>query len=400
LQSDWLDYSEGSLLAVKVSSLLKRDYKSGIDILFKPDEFSTINEVAIIRDYIIATALKNVRCQARYYSLSDSGGRDVWSSGIMDLPDMGTITLQSTTPFDNTIMISYEDFVTPARLLLYTNPESKPQIIKSMPDVFNSENYRLEQLTAISKDGTVIPYFIASAKNIVWDGTNPTLLYGYGGFRSSELPYYSRSLGKIWLANGGVYVLANVRGGGEFGPRWHKAALFENRQKSFDDFIAVGEDLIRRKITSPRHLGIEGGSNGGLLVGAAFTQRPELFNAVVCQVPLLDMIRYTKLGAGASWIGEFGDPDIPEQRAYIAKYSPYQNLKKDLNYPEVLFVTSTLDDRVHPGHARKMAALMEQMGHKIYYHEEISGGHGATADNIQLAKRLALEYTYLIKKLK
>jgi prolyl oligopeptidase len=400
LQSDWLNYPEGSLLAVKLASLRSRDFKFGVEPLFTPDEFSTINEVNIAKDYIIATTLKNVRSQALYYSLANSEGKEVWSKGKMNLPDMGSVSISSSNPFTDTVMISYEDFVTPTRLLLYDNPKGNPQIIKSMPDVFNTGNYKLEQLTAVSKDGTIIPYFIASAKNAVWDGSNPTLLYGYGGFRSSELPYYSRSLGKIWLANGGIYVLANIRGGGEFGPRWHKAALFENRQKSFDDFIAVGEDLIKRKICSPKHLGIEGGSNGGLLVGAVFTQRPELFNAVVCQVPLLDMIRYTKLGAGASWIGEFGDPDVPEQQTYISKYSPYQNLKSGISYPKVLFVTSTLDDRVHPGHARKMAAMMEQMGHKIYYHEEIAGGHGATADNIQLATRMALEFAYLFKMLK
>ena len=203
----------------------------------------------------------------------------------------------------------------------------------------------------------------------------------------------------MWLKRGGVYVLANIRGGGEFGPRWHKAALLENRQLCFDDFIAIAEDLIARKITSPQYLAIKGGSNGGLLVGAVFVQRPELFKAVVCAAPLLDMLRYHKLPPGASWMGEYGDPEIPEERAFIEKYSPYQNLKEGVDYPDVLFLTSTKDDRVHPGHARKMAARMEKFGNKLYYWEETEGGHAGAADNKQLAKRIALAYTYLWKML-
>ena len=226
------------------------------------------------------------------------------------------------------------------------------------------------------------------------------MLYGYGGFRSAQTPFYSVTIGTFWLEQGGVFVLANIRGGGEFGPRWHKAALLENRQKAFDDFIAVAEDLVDRKYTSPEHLGIMGGSNGGLLVGVAMVQRPDLFNAVVCQVPLLDMLRYHKLPPGASWMGEFGDPDIPEQRAYIEKYSPYQNLTTGVDYPDIMLVTSTKDDRVHPGHARKFAARLEEFGNKVYYWEETEGGHAAAADNKARARRYAFQYTYLLKMLK
>jgi prolyl oligopeptidase len=237
-------------------------------------------------------------------------------------------------------------------------------------------------------------------KNLVRDGKQPTLLYAYGGFEVPSLPNYSGTIGNAWLAEGGVYVLANIRGGGEFGPGWHQAGLKENRQRVYDDFHAVAEDLVQRKITSPKHLGIMGGSNGGLLVGVAFTQRPELYGAVVCQVPLLDMQRYNKLLAGASWMGEYGNPDKPEEWAYIKQYSPYHNLKKGMNYPEVFFYTSTRDDRVHPGHARKMAAKMIDMGYPVLYYENTEGGHAGASTNEQTAKFSALQYSYLWMKLK
>jgi len=245
-----------------------------------------------------------------------------------------------------------------------------------------------------------VPYFVLMNKKAKLNGKNPTVLYGYGGFEVSMKPNYSALAGSAWLSNGGVYVLANIRGGGEFGPRWHQAALKQNRQKAFDDFIAVAQDLTKRKVTSPRHLGIMGGSNGGLLVGAVMTQRPDLFNAVVCQVPLLDMKRYSKLLAGASWMGEYGDPDDPEQWKFIGKYSPYQNVFKDKHYPRVLFTTSTRDDRVHPGHARKMVAKMKEQGHDVLYWENTEGGHAGAANNDQQAHMWALTYTFLLNELK
>jgi prolyl oligopeptidase len=245
-----------------------------------------------------------------------------------------------------------------------------------------------------------VPYFVVMNKGARLDGRNPTVLYGYGGFEVSLKPSYSGVTGEAWLEQGGVYVLANIRGGGEFGPRWHQAALKDKRQKAFDDFIAVAQDLIRRKVTRPRHLGIMGGSNGGLLTGAALTQRPDLFNAVVSQVPLLDMRRYHQLLAGASWMGEYGNPDDPVQWAYIGKYSPYHNVFKDKHYPRVLFTTSTRDDRVHPGHARKMVALMEEQGHDVLYWENTEGGHAGAANNEQQATMWALTYSFLLKQLK
>ncbi len=399
LHSDWLDITQGSLIALKIDDLESDDLKSDIEVLFRPDEKSTIRSVHPTRDYIIVSLLENVIGKVRYFSLAGSSEKPEWTGGAINLPDFGSVKVRSYSAFDNRLMISFASFLIPSNLYIFSDPKETPRVIKSVPPMFDANNLKVSQLETLSKDGTVIPYFLVSAKDLETDGGNPTLLYGYGGFRNPQTPFYSATIGKLWLETGGVFALANIRGGGEFGPRWHKAALLENRQRAFDDFIAVAEDLINRKITSPDHLGIMGGSNGGLLVGAVLTQRPDLYNAVVCQVPLLDMLRYHKLPPGASWMAEFGDPDIPEMREYIARYSPYQNLKKGVDYPDVLFVTSTWDDRVHPGHARKMAARMEEFGNKVYYYEEMEGGHAASADNAQRAKRHALEYTYLQRML-
>jgi prolyl oligopeptidase len=271
--------------------------------------------------------------------------------------------------------------------------------VKRLPEQFEAKNLVVDQHEATSRDGTKIPYFVVRPRNLTLNGANPTLLYAYGGFEIPMTPGYSGVNGAAWLERGGVYVVANIRGGGEFGPAWHRAALKENRQRAYDDFIAVAEDLVARRITSPQRLGIMGGSNGGLLVGAAVTQRPDLFNAVVIQVPLLDMQRYHKLLAGASWMAEYGDPDKPEEWAYISKYSPYHNVKAGVQYPRVLFTTTTRDDRVHPGHARKTAAKMESLGIPFYYFENTEGGHGAGVTNEQRAKLYALEYTYLWERL-
>ena len=250
------------------------------------------------------------------------------------------------------------------------------------------------------RDGTKVPYFVVRPKDLKFDSSAPTLLYGYGGFQISMTPAYSGTIGKLWLEDGGVYVLANIRGGGEFGPAWHQAGLKTKRQLIYDDFISVAEDLIARKITSARRLGIMGGSNGGLLMGVMLTQRPDLWNAVVIQVPLLDMLRYDQMLAGASWVDEFGSPSVPEERAFLQRISPYQNLKTGVPYPPPFFVTSTKDDRVHPGHARKMAARMAELGLPFYYYENIDGGHAAAADQRERAKRIALEFTYLSRRLK
>jgi prolyl oligopeptidase len=257
----------------------------------------------------------------------------------------------------------------------------------------------VDQYEATSSDGTKVPYFVVHRKDIRLDGSNPTLLYAYGGFQVSELPAYSANVGKLWLEHGGVYVLANIRGGGEFGPAWHEAGLKTHRQLIYDDFAAVGRDLIARNITSPRRLGIEGGSNGGLLMGVEFNQHPDLWHAVVIQVPLLDMLRFEKIGAGASWVGEYGSVSNPQELAFLKSISPYHNLKAGTAYPEPFFVTSTKDDRVTPVHARKMAARMKEMGLPFLFFENTNGGHAASANLQERAERVALEFTYLTRKL-
>jgi prolyl oligopeptidase len=302
-------------------------------------------------------------------------------------------------PLGDAYLLSYADFLTPDTLFLARAGGDERELLKRRPAFFDASGLRAEQRFATSKDGTRVPYFLVGPKDLALDGDRPTLLYGYGGFELSLLPSYLAAVGPAWLARGGVYVLANLRGGGEYGPPWHQAAIRAHKQRSFDDFAAVAEDLIARRVTRPARLGIMGGSNGGLLVGATLLQRPELFNAVVCKVPLLDMRRYHRLLAGASWMAEYGDPDRPEQWAWIARYSPYQNVRAGRSYPVVLFTTSTRDDRVHPGHARKMAARMAAQGHTVLYYENIEGGHGGAADNAQRAHLQALEYAYLWRQL-
>ena len=257
----------------------------------------------------------------------------------------------------------------------------------------------MEQHEVASKDGTPIPYFLVRHKDAPLNGETPTLLHGYGGFQVSKPPVYDAFVGKLWLEKGGAYAVANIRGGGEFGPAWHEAALNENRQRAYDDFFAVAQDLIARKVTSPRRLGIYGRSNGGLLMGVAMTQRPELFNAVVVESPLLDMLRYHELPPGASWIGEYGDPRIPNEAAWLARYSPYQALRPGVAYPAAYITTNTKDDRVHPGHARKFAARLSELGAPYLYFENTEGGHANSADAPAEAVRWAMHYTYLMQKL-
>jgi prolyl oligopeptidase len=292
------------------------------------------------------------------------------------------------------------DFLTPTSLLTGTVGKREIAPLKRQAAHFKSDGLVVEQHEAASKDGTKVPYFVVLRKDRARDGTIPTLLYGYGGFEVSQTPGYYASAGAGWLERGGAFVLANIRGGGEFGPKWHQAALKANRQRAYDDFIAIGEDLIARKITSTKHLGIQGGSNGGLLMGVMYTQRPDLWGAVLCEVPLLDMKRYNKLLAGASWMGEYGNPDVAEEWAYISKYSPYQNIDAAKTYPPILFTTSTRDDRVHPGHARKMAAKLLDLGKNVTYYENIEGGHGGSTNNQQAAFMDAIGYVFLWERLK
>ncbi|MGZ5598467.1 MAG: prolyl oligopeptidase family serine peptidase, partial [Usitatibacter sp.] len=291
-------------------------------------------------------------------------------------------------------------FVEPTTLYLASPGKDAREKMKGLPAFFDAKGLVTRQYEATSKDGTKVPYFVVMREDAKLDGSNPTILYGYGGYEISMLPSYNGTIGAAWLERGGVWVLSNIRGGGEFGPEWHRAAQREGRHRTHEDFIAVAEDIEKLGITSSKHLGIMGGSQGGLLVGAAFTQRPDLYKAVVCQVPLLDMRRFNKLLAGASWQGEYGDPDVPADWAFISQYSPYQNVVKDGKYPRVLFYTSTRDDRVHPGHARKMVAKMEAQGHDVLYYENTEGGHAAGATPAQQAFMWALTYTFFLNELR
>ncbi|MCH9023073.1 MAG: S9 family peptidase [Planctomycetes bacterium] len=397
LKSDWTrgpkTHKQGSLISIDYDHYLQGD-RNFIAVV-EPDDRSNIISFSNTQNLLLVVMLNNVQTELYKYRFAD--GR--WKKEKVDVPQQGTLSVVSVDENSDQYFLSYKGFLTPTSLYHVVQGQ-KMKKLKSLPEFFNAKGLQVKQLETTSKDGTLIPYFLVHPREMKMDGSNPTLLYGYGGFEISMIPRYSGVLGTAWLEKGGVYVLANIRGGGEFGPKWHQAALKENRQRAYDDFIAVAEDLIKRKITSPRHLGIKGGSNGGLLVGAVMTQRPELFNAVLCQVPLLDMKRYNKLLAGASWMAEFGNPDIPEEWAYIKKYSPYHNLSPDKKYPQAFFYTSTRDDRVHPGHARKMVAKMQDMGHKVYYYENTEGGHAGSITNKQRARETALSYTYLWMKLK
>jgi prolyl oligopeptidase len=392
LRSDWpsggVVFPAGAYVSFPLEPVVAGALPS-VALLFAPSETQAINGLSVAADAVYVNYLDNVAGRIAAYRLV----KGEWRGAPVELGDKGAVDLAASSPFDTRVFVTYKDFLQPDSLLTWAKTGAKPETWKTLPARFKPDGLIVTQASATSKDGTRIPYFLVSLTGA--KGAQPTLLYAYGGFEVSETPFYSPTLGKLWLEKGGQYALANIRGGGEFGPRWHKAALKENRQKAFDDFAAVAEDLIAQGATSAAKLGIMGGSNGGLLMGAEFTQHPELCKAVVIQVPLLDMLRYTHLGAGSSWIGEYGDPDVAAERAYIAAYSPYQALKKGTKYPVPLIYTSTRDDRVHPGHARKFAARLLEQGHKFYYFERIEGGHAAGADLVQTAEEKALEYTYL-----
>jgi prolyl oligopeptidase len=399
LKSPWAlggrTYAQGTLIAMDFDRFLKGE--RNFDVLFEPTDRKSLAGWTLTKNYLILNELDNVK--NRLYEMQLKNGK--WIRRAIAMPGLGSVTVSAVDDDESDdYFLTLTDYLTPSTLFLAKAGSDAREALKSLPAFFDASPYKVEQLEVASKDGERIPYFVVMSKNTKFDGKNPTLLYGYGGFEVSLTPSYSASVGNAWLKNGGVYVVANIRGGGEFGPRWHLAGLKANRQKVFDDFIAIAEDLIAKKVTSPRHLAISGGSNGGLLVGAVAVQRPELFRAVLCIVPLLDMKRYNKLLAGASWVAEYGNPDDSAEWEFISKYSPYQNVKAGVSYPKILFVTSTRDDRVHPGHARKMMARMMEQGHDVFYYENIEGGHAASANNAQLAYRTALQYSFLLKELK
>ena len=403
------------------------------------------DQVRVTAGHVLAVVLDNVRGRAMAFAHDGHG----WSARTVALPDNAAISIVATTPRSDLAALQVTSFLLPnsmyfadlgalpgaqtitaapaagatgdkpvggaGGIVVNAKPESLQalqgksdasetgsavRLVKSLPAKFDASRDTVEQFEATSTDGTKIPYFVVHPKAMAYDGNNPTLLTGYGGFQVSETPVYNPGVGKLWLESGGVYVLANIRGGGEFGPAWHEAGLKTNRQRIYDDFASVARDLIARKITSPRHLGIRGRSNGGLLMGVEFEQHPDLWHAVIIGVPLLDMLRFEKIAAGASWVGEYGSVSNPLERAFLAKISPYQNLREGVHYPEPFIFTTTLDDRVGPQHARKFAAEMQAMGLPFFYHESIEGGHAGQANLREAAENQALEMTYLTMELK
>ena len=413
LRSDWQLGSQrwpaGSLLVGNAQAVLAAADGATmprLQALFTPTPSRALSAYSSSASQVLVAVLDNVAGRLEAWRPEAANGSERWVKRDIPAPFPGTLHAaalhdpeQQPDALAEAFTLSYTDFLTPDSLLLGRTDSATLETLKARPAFFDSQGMQVEQRFASSRDGTRVPYFIVWPKGAQADGSNPTLLYGYGGFEVSQQPWYSAGFGTAWFQQGGVLVVANIRGGGEYGPAWHQAATKAHKQNSFDDFAAVAEDLIASKVSSARHLGIQGGSNGGLLVAAVMLQRPELFAAVVCQVPLLDMRRYHQLLAGASWMAEYGDPDQPAEWAWIAKYSPYQNVKAGATLPKVLFTTSTRDDRVHPGHARKMAARMAEQGHAALYYENIEGGHAGAADNSQKADMMALEFAFLWQQL-
>ncbi|MES2834716.1 MAG: prolyl oligopeptidase family serine peptidase [Pseudomonadota bacterium] len=385
-------FTTGDVIAYDLNAWLA-DPTVQARLVIHPGPREAVEAISNTRNKLVVALYENVRGSVYVYDPAD------WSRTRLDLPRNVTVGVGSASEQDDKVFVSVAGYLNPSSLWLADAATGEVVQTKSLPAKFDATGMTVDQFEARSADGTMVPYFVVHRDGIALDGSNPTLLYGYGGFQSSLLPGYSATVGKLWLENGGVYVVANTRGGGEFGPNWHQAALQENRQRAHEDYQAVALDLIARGVTSQPRLGIMGGSQGGLFMGAMLTQRPDLINAAVIQVPLFDMLRFHKLLAGASWIAEYGNPDIPEERAWIQAYSPYQNLRAGQPYPEVFIHTSTKDDRVHPGHARKAAARLEEMGYPVLFYENTDGGHAAGANLQETARRIALEYTYLFRRL-
>lgn len=387
-------YAAGSLLAAKLDEYLAGERV--FDVLFEPTERTSLSAYVWTRSHLVLNVLEDVK--SRLFVMTP--GTDGWSRGTFPgVAEMGNVSVRAIDDVGSeAVWLTSTGFLTPTTLSL-AEVGTAPEALKTMPAFFDASGHVVEQHFAESRDGTRVPYFLVRPRDVPLDGSTPTLMTGYGGFEISRLPNYSGRVGKGWLERGGAYVMANIRGGGEYGPRWHQAARKEKRHKAYEDFAAVARDLVARRITSARYLGIRGGSNGGLLMGNMLTQYPDLFGAVAVQVPLLDMRRYHLLLAGASWMAEYGDPDQPEEWEFIRTFSPYHLFDATRDYPPTLFTTSTRDDRVHPGHARKMMAKMLEAGKDVRYYENIEGGHGGSANNQQAAYMDALVYTFLWKQL-
>ncbi len=394
--ADGVRFPEGALVAVDLAAAAADPQHLKASLVYAPGPRETFGSLGTTRDHLVVTTYENVRGRAFVYT---PAGRTGWSIRRLDVPDNSTVEFEAADESGTDAFVTATSFLVPTTLWRVDTASGKASIAKAIAPKFDATRDVVEQHEATSRDGTRIPYFVVRPKTLTYDGNNATILDGYGGFAASMTPYYSGVVGKLWLARGGVYALANIRGGGEFGPAWHEAGLKTHRQRIYDDFAAVGEDLIARKITSPRHLGIQGGSNGGLLVGVEFVQRPELWNAVDIQVPLLDMLRFEQIQAGASWVGEYGSVSNPAERAFLASISPYHNVKAGVQYPEPFIWTTTKDDRVGPQHARKFAAKLASLGIPYLFYEVTEGGHGSGANIKERSFTNALEFTYFTQKL-
>jgi prolyl oligopeptidase len=400
IEEDW--QKDGA--SYHIGDILAYDLESGkTELVFSPSEKQAVNKVSLGASSLFVALLDDVVGRVKRIHRTEAG----WQQTTIDLPDNGVVKIVFSSSSRDDALVTYESAVQPTALY-YVDAQNEAAPVAALPELYDATDVVIRQRFATSTDGQLVPYFLIGHEKVLDKGNAPTILYGYGGFEIAILPVYYENpsrpqhgalAGRMWISRGGVLALGNMRGGGEYGPRWHQSALRENRQLAYDDYFAIAEDLIESGVTAADRLGALGRSNGGLLLGVALTQRPNLFAALDIGVPLLDMLRYNKLLAGASWMGEFGNPDVPEDREFIEKYSPYQNLQEGQEYPKVFFYTSTLDDRVHPGHARKMAAKMADMDQDFYYYENIEGGHGGTANQEQLAMRTALEYAYFVRML-
>jgi prolyl oligopeptidase len=401
LNEDWKPeggaaIAQGSVIALDMTEMMNDPAHLKPTVVFAPTAQEFEQGVSITRNHLLITTLEHVQGRAYEYTHEKTGS---WTRTKLAIPDNQTVGIVSTNTADDKFFLALTGFLTPSSLDLGDAATGELKLVKTLPAEFDASKDIVEQLEAASSDGTKIPYFVVHRKEIKYDGSNPTLLNAYGGFQISMTPNYSGVLGKLWLERGGVFVLANIRGGGEFGPAWHEAGLKTHRQLIYDDFAAVGKDLIARKITSPRRLGIQGGSNGGLLMGVEFNQHPDLWHAVIIQVPLLDMLGFEHIAAGASWVGEYGSTSVPEERRFLASISPYNNIDPKANYPEPLIFTTTKDDRVGPVHARKFAARLEEYHKPFFYDEIVEGGHAAGADLKEQSRTYAELYLYLTRKL-
>ena len=393
-------YKAGSLLSMPLNHLRADRNDLSISnqayLIYQPAERQSLGDVRVLDRQVVASLSDNV---AGRLAIFENRGEFGWRRQDVATPENVAVGLGDSSKSKGQVFVSTQGFLTPPTLSLASVASTALTELKSAPAKFDASTHVVEQYEATSTDGTKIPYFITRPRDMKLDGSNPTIMLGYGGFQVSLNPAYKPEMGKLWLERGGVFVQANIRGGGEFGPDWHQAALDGNRQRAFDDFAAVARDLEQRGVTSPRRLGIYGRSNGGVLTSVSITQHPELFNAAVIESPLVDMLRYHELPAGASWIGEYGDPRIPEEAEWIARYSAYQQLRPDVAYPRVYLTTNTRDDRVHPGHARKFAARLGDQGHDHLYYEDTAGGHSNDADPVANARRWARHYVYLSQQL-